>query len=75
MKLLRSTKFKINKDKNGGNMPHLEITKVVLIYCNIINKTVGQLLDISSKKYIFLKTFNWEFSYINYALLVKILNL
>ena len=37
MKLLRSTKFNINKDKNGGNMPHLEITKVVLIYCNIIN--------------------------------------
>ena len=37
MKLLRSTKFKINKDKNGENMPHLEITEVVLIYCNVIN--------------------------------------
>ena len=29
MKLLRSIKSKINKDKNGENMPHLEITEVV----------------------------------------------
>ena len=29
MKLLRSTKGKINEDKNGENVPHLEITKVV----------------------------------------------
>ena len=27
MKLLRSTKSKINKDKNGENVPHLEITE------------------------------------------------
>ena len=32
-KLLGSTKSKINKDKNGENVSHLEITEVVLIYC------------------------------------------
>ena len=37
MKLLRSTKNKITKDKNGENVPHLEITEVVLIHCNIVN--------------------------------------
>ena len=66
MKLLGNTKSKINKDKNGENVPHLEITEVVLIHCNIVNndyqqnsrilytfvphKSFGQLLDISSKK-------------------------
>ena len=37
MKLLGSTKSKINKDNNGENVPHLEITGVLLlIHCNII---------------------------------------
>ena len=39
MKLLfESTKSKITKDKNGENVPHLEITEVVLVHCNIANK-------------------------------------
>ena len=37
MKLLGSTKNKITKDKNGENVPHLKITKVVLVHCNIVN--------------------------------------
>ena len=37
MKLLGSTKNKISKDKNGENVPHLEITEVVLVHCNIFN--------------------------------------
>ena len=37
MKLLESTKSKINKGKNGENMPHLEINEVVLIHCNFVN--------------------------------------
>ena len=61
-------------------MPHLEITEVVLIHCNIVNndyqqdsrmlykfvpnKSFGKLLDNSPKNFIFLKTFNAEFSYI-----------
>ena len=32
MKLDKSTKIKINKDKNAENMHHLEITEVVLIH-------------------------------------------
>ena len=77
MKLLRRTKIKITKDENGENVPRLEITEVVLIHCNIVNNDYQQdsrvlytfvpnrsfddLLDISPKNIIFLKTFNSEF--------------
>ena len=70
MKLLGSNESKITKDENGENVPHLEITEVVLIHCNIVNnnyqqdsrvlytfvpnKSFGQLLDISPKNFIFL---------------------
>ena len=37
MELLRSTKSKITKDKNSDNVPHLEITEVALVHCNIVN--------------------------------------
>ena len=37
MKLLGSTKNKITIDKNGENVPHLEIKEVVLVYCYIVN--------------------------------------
>ena len=79
MKLFRSTKHKITKDKNGENVPYLEITEVVLVHCKVVNngyqqdskvlytfvpnKSFGQLLDISSKRFISLKTFDSEFSY------------
>ena len=36
MKLLGSTENEITKDKNGENVPHLEITEVVLVYCDVI---------------------------------------
>ena len=65
MKLLGSTKNTINKDKNGENVPHLEITEVVLVHCDIVNndyqqdsrvlytfvpnKPFGSLLEISLK--------------------------
>ena len=39
------------------------------------NKLLGQLLEISFKNFIFLKTFNSEFSYIEVCLLFKILSL
>ena len=42
MKLLGITKNKINKEKNGENIPHLEITEVVLIHCNIVNNDYHQ---------------------------------
>ena len=42
MKLLASTINKIAKDKNGENVPHLEITEVVLVHCNIVNNDYQQ---------------------------------
>ena len=77
MKLLGSTENKITKDKNGENVPHLEITEVVLVHCNIVNndyqqdsrvlytfvpnKPFGSLLEISPTNHVFLKTFNSEY--------------
>ena len=37
MQLLGRTENKITKDKNGENVPHLEITEVILVRCNIVN--------------------------------------
>ena len=37
MKLLGITKSKITKDENGKNLPHLEITEVLLVHCNVVN--------------------------------------
>ena len=42
MKLLRSTKSKISRDKNSENLLHLEITEVVLAHCNITNNDYQQ---------------------------------
>ena len=80
MKLLGSTKNKITKDKNGENVPHLEITEAVLVNCNIVNnnyqhesrtfytfipdKPFGSLLETSPTNSTFYKTFNSEFLYI-----------
>ena len=77
VKLLGSIDKKITKDENGKNVPHLEITEVVLVHCNIVNndyqqdsrvlytfvpnKPLGILLEISPTNHIFLKTFNSEF--------------
>ena len=81
MKLLGSTENKITKDKNGENVPHLEITEVVLVHCNMVNndyqqdsrvlytfvpnKPFGSLLDSSPANHIFLKTFNSEYKEID----------
>ena len=78
MKLLGSTENKITKYKNGENVPHLEITEVVLAHCDIFNndyqqdsgvlytfvpnKPFGSLLEISPTNHIFLKTLNPEYN-------------
>ena len=78
MKLLGSTENKITKNKNGENVPHLEITEVVLVHCNIVNndyqqdsrvlytfvpnKPFSSLLEISPTNHIFLKTCNSEYN-------------
>ena len=46
MKLLGSTENKITKDKNGENVPHLEIIEVVLVYCNTVNNDYEQDLRV-----------------------------
>ena len=77
MKLLGSTESIITKDKNGENVPYLEIVELVFVHCNLVNndyqqnsrilytfvpsKPFGSLLEISPTNHIFLKTFNSEF--------------
>ena len=77
MKLIGSTESKITKDKNGEDVPHLEVLELVLVHCNLVNndyqqdsrilytfvpnKPFGSLLEISSANHIFLKIFNSEF--------------
>ena len=78
IKLLGNTRSRITNDKIGENVPHLEITEVILAHRNIVkndyqqnsrvlyafvqNKPFGQLLEISLTNFIFLKTFNLEFA-------------
>ena len=42
MKLLGCTENKVTKDKNGENVPHLQIIEVVLVNCNIANNSYQQ---------------------------------
>ena len=79
IKLLGSTENKITKDNNGENVPHLEMTEVVLVHCGIVNndyqqesrvlytfapnKPFDSLLEISITN-IFLKTIGSEFNQI-----------
>ena len=82
MKLIGSTENEITKD-----VPHLEITEVVIVHCNIVNndyqqdsrvlyidvpnKPFGSLLEISPKTHNFLKTFISEFQVIELWFTVK----
>ena len=77
MELLGSTESKITKDNNCENVSHLEITKVILVQCNIVNddyhqdsgvlytfvpnKPFGSLIEIWPPNHTLLKTFNSEF--------------
>ena len=42
MKVLGSTENNITKEKTGENVPHLEITEVVLVHCNMVNNDYQQ---------------------------------
>ena len=67
MKLLGSTERKITKDKNGENVPHLEVVNndyqqdSRILFTFVPNKTFGSLLEISPTNHVFLNTFNSEF--------------
>ena len=78
MKLLGSTKDIIGADKNSENALKLENVEVVLVHCNLVynayqqhsrvlftfvpTKQYGQLISISPRSLVFLKTMNTEFS-------------
>ena len=78
MKLLGNTQSKIVKNENGENVLHLEITQVMhysivnndyqhnsrVLSAFVPNRSFRQLLDVSHKNSLFLKTLNSEFSYI-----------
>ena len=71
MKLLGSTENKITEDRNGENVPHLEISEAVLVHWDIVNNNYQQdsrvlcmlipnksfvsLLEISPTNHIFKK--------------------
>ena len=80
MKLLGSTKKVDDKDKNGENVPKLEIIEVVLVHCNLVkndyqhtskvlftffsSKEYGKLINISPHAFTMMSTVNTEFSYV-----------
>ena len=75
--MIGNIKNEINKDENCENGSHLELTGIVLVHCNIVNKgyqqnarvlytfdsnkSFRQLLNISTKLFLFLKPFDSEF--------------
>ena len=77
MKLHGGTQNKIAKAKSDENIPHLEITEVVLVHCNIVNndyqqdlrvlnrfvpnKPFDNLSELTPTNFIPLKTFNTKF--------------
>ena len=72
MKLLGNTESKITQNKNGENVSHLQIIKLVLIHCHLVNNNYQQnsrilytfvpdkpfmsLLEISPANHIFIKS-------------------
>ena len=80
MKSLENSKNRITKDKIDENSSHLEITEIILVYCNVVNNSsqkvlrvfyifvpnefFDQFLEISITNSIFLKVFISGFSYI-----------
>ena len=79
-KLLGSIKKVVVKDKNGENVPKLEIVEAVLVHCILVkndyqhtskvlfifvpNKKYGQVINISSHAFTMMNTVNTEFSYV-----------
>ena len=90
MKILGSTESKITTDKSCENVPHMEITELVLVHCSLIHydyqqdsrilyafvphKPFGSLLEISPKNHIFFFKFTSEFKKSKYGLQIKIVN-
>ena len=79
-KLLGSANKVVDKNKNGKNVPKLEIVEVVLVHSNLVkndhqhtskvlftfipNKKFGQLINISPHAFTMMHAVNTEFSYV-----------
>ena len=90
MKLLGSTESRITKDKNGENVPNLEVVELILVHCNLVhndyqqdsrilstfvpNKTFGSLLEISPTNHVFQKYLILNFKKSKYGLQTKQVN-
>ena len=77
MKLFESTRTLIDKTKNGEDVTRLEVIKIVLIQCKLVdkqhqqkpeilytfmrNKWYAYLLNLEQSNLVFLKTYNTEF--------------
>ena len=77
MKLFGSTKKLTNKTKNGEKIPSLEVVKVVLVQCNLVdnqyqqtsevlytfnpNKSYAYLLNVEPSNLVYFKTYNTKF--------------
>ena len=83
MKLLGSAKKKKNVDKDGGDVPKLESAEVVLVHCNLVNKSYhkaskvlftflpnkqfDQWITILSDSLTILNTTSTDFNLLNYC--------
>ena len=78
MKLLESTKNKINKDKCIENMSHLEIIEVVAVHCSIINNDCQDDSEFRIRLFLTTRLVDYSIFYLNrrvkYDLLIKVLN-
>ena len=90
MKSLGSTENKTTKVKDDENVPHFEITLVVLAHFNFVNndyqqdlsvlytfvphKPFGSILEIPPKNHVFLKYFIHNFKLLKYGLQIRAVN-
>ena len=79
-KIIRKYKKDADADKNSENVPKLESAEIALVYCNLVknayqhtskglfsfvlNKKIGQLINISPHSLIMMNTINTEFSFV-----------
>ena len=90
MKLFGRSKSRITKDKNGENVPHLEMDEKGLVHCNIVsndyqqdsrvlhtfvpNKSLGQVRCFTPQILYFWTLLFQNFDILKYGLLIKLLN-
>ena len=55
IKLHESTKCKITKNENSEYVPHLEITEIELVHCNIVSNDYQHDAGVKSRKILFSK--------------------